>query len=305
MDWTRLEKWIGDNHIGACVPMAPLADFTTWKIGGPARLLVRPEGEAQFSALLQYCSAHAYPVRYLGLGSNLLVADEGVEALVAFTGLLQNREWSPAEKPGYTRVWAGAGLPLAKLLEGAIERGLGGLEFTAGIPGSFGGALVMNAGTDRQISDVLETVRLLDSDGRFHILQKEELTFGYRTGSLRQSDRLVVAGSLLLPAGDPQRSRAQIEHNLAERRQKQPLDQPSGGSVFRNPAGTGAGRYIDRAGLKGLQVGNARISEKHANFIVNLGGARAAEVRQLMEIARAEVEKQFGAALESEVVYWS
>ena len=305
MDWTRLEQWIGENRIGACASMVPLADYTTWKIGGPARLMVWPEGEAQFSALIRYCSANACPVRYLGLGSNLLVADEGVEALVAHTGRLQEHTWAPADMPGYTGVWAGAGLPLAKLLEGAAERGLAGLEFAAGIPGSFGGALMMNAGTDRQISDIVASVRVIDADGESHLLQKEDMTFGYRTSSLQSSGRLVAAGRLLLPAGDRAQSKALTARYLRERREKQPLALPSGGSVFRNPAGTGAGRYIDRAGLKGLRIGNAQISDKHANFIVNLGGARASEVRQLMEIARAEVEKQFGARLESEVIYWN
>ncbi|MCL1805024.1 MAG: UDP-N-acetylmuramate dehydrogenase [Clostridiales bacterium] len=308
MEWHKLENWIAEKQIGEWLAQAPLSAYTSWKIGGPARLMVWPEGEGKLAQLIKHCSREGFPLRFLGLGTNLLASDEGVEALVVHTGKLDQAVW-PAAPQGDVEsavtVEAGAGLPLAGLAAAAARKGLRGLEFAAGIPGSFGGALIMNAGAyGGQISDLVEYVRCMDAEGDIHVLDGQEAGFGYRSSSLRESGELIVSGALRLIPGDADEIRALMDSYLQARREKQPLDLPSGGSVFRNPAGGGAGRYIDQAGLKGQRVGGAQISGKHANFIVNLGGAKAGEVRELMEAAGREVRERFGVELESEIVYW-
>ena len=312
MEWEKLEKWIHDNSIGKCRALAPLADYTSWKIGGPARLMAWPEDEEKCTALLCFCAWEAYPIRFLGAGTNLLAADAGVEALVIHTGEFNRLEWaetlSPVDSGSGTAMLlvAGAGLPLARLAKEAAKSDYQGLEFAVGIPGSFGGALVMNAGAyGGQISDLVEYVRVMDAYGRIRILDREEAGFRYRSSGLKGTDQLVLGGGLRLIPGDSGTIQTLMKGYLDSRREKQPLDLPSGGSVFRNPAGGGAGRFIDQAGLKGLRIGDAQISERHANFIVNLGRAKAGDVIALMERAKDEVKERFGVTLESEIVYWS
>ena len=304
MDWRKLAHWLNQEDIGEWQAEAPLSAHTSWKIGGPARLVCKPGGEAQCRALLAYCSREGFPVRFLGLGTNLLVSDAGVEALVLHTGGLQQIRWE-TDGPDRAVVEAGAGLPLANLSAGAAELGYQGLAFAIGIPGSFGGALVMNAGANgAQISDDLLSVRTMDRQGQIRTWAKEELNYGYRSSDLRAADLLVLSGKLRLSRGDREKTQALMSEYLTARRRKQPLDLPNAGSVFRNPEGAQAGLLIDQAGLKGLQTGMAMISPHHANFIVNLGGAKAGDVRALMETAQSEVRSRFGFELESEIVYW-
>ncbi len=299
VDWQQIENWIEKQQIGRWQAAAPLAEFTSWRIGGPARLMVWPETEEKCAALLQYGSQQGADLRFLGSGTNLLAADEGVEALVIHTGALRRLEWAGKE------VQAGAGLPLAQLSKAAADRSLKGLEFAIGIPGSLGGALMMNAGAyGGQMSDLVLEVRAMDKTGRIRVLQEQELSYGYRESRLKHEDLLILSGRLGFKEGNQEESLALMKEYLEARRQKQPLDLPNGGSVFRNPAGGGAGRYIEQAGLKGLQIGKAQISPKHANFIVNLGGAKAAEVSALMDRAQKEVAEKFGVRLESEVICW-
>ncbi len=298
-EWRQIEDWIEKQQIGRWQAEASMAEFTSWRIGGPARLMVWPETEEKCAALLQYCSEQGAALRFLGSGTNLLVADEGVEAVVVHTGTLRRMEWSDKE------VLAGAGLPLAQLSRAAADRSLKGLEFAIGIPGSLGGALVMNAGAyDGQMSDLVLEVRVMDKTGQTRVLTEQELGYSYRESRLKHTDLLILSGRLQLKAGNQEESLALMKEYLEARRQKQPLELPNGGSVFRNPSGGGAGRYIEQAGLKGLQIGKAQISPKHANFIVNLGGAKAAEVRALMDRAQKEVAEKFGVILESEVICW-
>lgn len=306
MKWDKLENWIVDNAIGAYKVMTPLSLYTSWRIGGPARMMVWPEDEEKIAALWRHCNREGYPVRILGAGTNLLVADEGVEALVINTRGLDHMEWNEGSAGAdAAAVFAGAGLPLSRLAGEAARRGLRGLEFAAGIPGSFGGALVMNAGAfEGQISDLVEYVRCMDGDGRIHVLDSQEAVFGYRVSGLKTAGMLIVGGGLRLVHGNEEKIQLLMKEYLTLRQEKQPLDLPSGGSVFRNPTGDGAGRYIDRAGLKGLREGDAQISPLHANFIVNLGGAKASDVRTLMDAAKDEVLARFGVRLESEIVYW-
>ncbi|MCL2120676.1 MAG: UDP-N-acetylmuramate dehydrogenase [Clostridiales bacterium] len=305
MNWLQLEEWIEENRIGAWQAMAPLAEFTSWRIGGPARLMVWPEEEEKTATLLRYCANFGYPLRFLGAGTNLLAADEGLEELVIQTGKLNTLEWSPDNASGVL-LRAGAGLSLAWLAERAAQQGYQGLEFAAGIPGSLGGAVAMNAGAfGGQISDLIQFVRVMDAGANIRKIDSAEAAFGYRSSNLRSAGLLILSAVLRLSQGKREESLALIREYLASRRQKQPLELPSGGSVFRNPAGEGAGRYIDQAGLKGLRIGNAQISPKHANFIVNLGGAKAEDVKQLMDIARQVVREKSGVMLESEIVIWN
>ncbi|MDR1193343.1 MAG: UDP-N-acetylmuramate dehydrogenase [Peptococcaceae bacterium] len=299
MDWGELEAWLTARPAIRWQARAPLAAYTSWRLGGPARLLIWPDDPDTCRQLVDYCRRQGYPVLFLGRGTNLLVADTGVEAAVLHTGSLTDVEWD-----GDT-VRAAAGLPLARLAEAAGERGLTGLEFAGGIPGSLGGALVMNAGAyGGQMSDLTRSVRALDPAGRLHDLTGPELGYGYRASRLRGQGWLVLSGSLTLRPGDRAEIQARTAAYLARRREKQPLELPSGGSVFRNPTGEGAGRFIERAGLKGRRLGQMQVSPKHANFIVNLGGGTAAAAKALIEEIQAEVARRFQVELEREVVFW-
>jgi len=345
-DWDLAEAWLGRNNIGRWEAMAPLAEYTSWKIGGRARLMAWPEDELSCARLARFCADNGFRLRVLGMGTNLLVADEGVEAVVIHTGALRWMKWEDPDavsaktlngaagvralagaddaddandadagvalsagdlddtRVGVT-VSAGAGLPLGVLVEEATQRGLGGLEFAAGIPGSFGGALIMNAGAfGGQISDVLESVRLARPDGSIETLMKRDLNYGYRDSGLGKAGEIILGGTLRLVPRDRESVRARARENLALRAARQPLEYPSAGSVFKNPTGEGAGRFIDRSGLKGTRIGDALISEKHANFIVNLGRATAKDVKSLMELSVREVRERFGVILESEITYW-
>ena len=312
MDWDACKDWLNEKDLGRWEADVPMSAYTSWKIGGSAALMVWPRTEEDVSSILMYCKANAYPFRILGAGTNLLVADEGIEALVLHTGELRSVSWEAIpQRDGQkdqldtVQVSAGAGVLIARLAEEAAEQSLHGLEFAAGIPGTFGGAIAMNAGAfGGQISDVLVSVRAMDTEGHINQYPVQELDFRYRMSSFRFSSLLILSGILQLTKGDKTSSRTLMREYMDARRTNQPLDLPSAGSVFRNPAGDGAGRYIDQAGLKGVQAGKAQISAKHANFIVNLGGAKAAEVKALMELAQTEVKRRFGVDLESEIVYW-
>ncbi|HOX07788.1 MAG TPA: UDP-N-acetylmuramate dehydrogenase [Planctomycetota bacterium] len=279
----------------------PLGKATTFGIGGPAEMLARPRSAEELGRLLAAAGAEGLPVRLLGGGSNLLVADEGVKGLVvrlagkAFASL----EQAPAG------LSAGAGVPLARLVREAASAGLSGVENLAGIPGSVGGALVMNAGGKYgYIGDVVEEVRALESSGRPLVLGRAECGFGYRSSKLRG---LTVTGARL--ALTPDRPEAVAERTRkvrAEKRRAQPMNRPSAGCVFKNPRpDLPAGRLIDELGFKGRRVGGAAVSDLHANYIVNLGGARCAEVLELIAAIREAASRERGIGLELEVEIWS
>ena len=304
--WRDAEEWLRRGGISRWETMVPLSEYTTWKIGGPARIMAWPEKEEDFSGLARFCADNDYPVRILGLGSNILAADEGVDAIVIHTGRLNRIEWeTKASANADTGVSAGAGTPLGALVEESIQRGAEGLEFAAGIPGSLGGAVIMNAGAfGGQMSDILHSVTVMGFDGIPRTLKKDEIRFGYRESGLKEKVFAVMSARMRLRPGDKESVRSKARDYISRRAGTQPLEYPSGGSVFKNPEGQGAGRYIDQAGLKGVRAGKAQISEKHANFIINLGGAKAADVLTLMELMARETKERFGVSLESEVVYW-
>jgi len=269
----------------------PLSRHTTFQIGGPADELAAPENEQELMALLA-----KKPAALIGAGSNLLVRDEGIRGLTVMIG----PEFSDICIEGDV-ITAQAGARLSQIAQAALRAGLAGLEFAAGIPGSVGGGVIMNAGAyGGQLSDVLVDARVA-IDGDIVTLTKHQLEMGYRT-SLPQKKGYVVTGARFrLTKDDPDAIAARMADLAQRRRDKQPLHLPSAGSVFKRPEGHFAGALIEGAGLKGCCVGGAQVSEKHAGFIVNTGGATCADVLALVEHIQAVVLEKYGVRLEMEV----
>jgi UDP-N-acetylmuramate dehydrogenase len=280
---------------GEIVRDAPLAPRTAIRVGGPADLLVRPADPDALRALLRAVRELGVPLSVLGGGANTLVADAGVRGVV-----LKLPQDFPGETVDGSRMVLSAGAPIARLPARAHAHGLTGMEFVAGIPGTLGGATAMNAGTRLgEMKDVLQQVELATADGAGWV-PAAALGFAYRTCRLPPG-AVLTRVELRLRPGDVAASQAAMQEDREQRRRTQPLDRPTFGSTFRNPPGDHAGRLIEAVGLKGHRVGNATWSDVHANFVVNLGGASAADVLALIRLARARVREQFGIALETEV----
>ena len=279
-----------------------MSRHTTFRIGGPADLFLRPKTAGEAARLAAQARRLGVPVLFLGRGSNLLVADEG------FRGAVITLEDAAGEGP---RLLEGgelscpAGTGLSTLCRFAADRGLSGLEFAYGIPGSLGGGVFMNAGAyGGELSQVVRQVWFWDSEGREQTAQGEALGFSYRHSWFAGHPDCLIAGArLALTPGDPAKIAAEMEGHLRARREKQPLDYPSAGSAFKRPAGAYAARLIDSCGLKGLRVGDAMVSEKHAGFIVNCGSATCADVRELVERVRGIVLERTGYLLECEIKF--
>jgi UDP-N-acetylmuramate dehydrogenase len=274
----------------------PLARYTSWRVGGPARALYEPadaEDLARFLATLP----PAEPVFWMGLGSNLLVRDGGIPGTVVLTaGLLGAMALTD---DGAVRVEVG--VPCAKVARFAARSRVTGAEFLAGIPGTMGGALAMNAGAwGGETWNLVERVETLDRGGRVRTRPANDYRPEYR-GVRGPLGEWFMAAYLRLAPGDPAAASARIRDLLRRRAETQPLGQPSGGSVFRNPPGDFAGRLIEACGLKGLRLGGASVSEKHANFIVNLGAATAGDIEGLIQRVRDTVERACGVRLQTEV----
>jgi UDP-N-acetylmuramate dehydrogenase len=277
-----------------------LAPYVAYQIGGPADILVFPKDAPDLRVLAQLCEKYDLPVTIIGTGTNLLISDEGIRGVVlsllhAFQGI------QPSEN-GPNRVHCGAGVTKPALLEWAMQQGLTGLEFSAGVPGTLGGGIFMNAGTKYGCyADILTEVELFDFKNGLRTVPRKELYFGYRETAV--GDALVVSVEFQLQPGDRGAIRTEVARIIQERAEKQPLDFPSCGSTFKNPPeGLSAGRLIERAGLKGLKVGAAEISLKHANFILNKGGAKAQDILTLIGIIKQRVQEQFQVKLECEVI---
>ncbi|MBE3587810.1 MAG: UDP-N-acetylmuramate dehydrogenase [Thermoanaerobacteraceae bacterium] len=275
----------------------PMARHTTWRIGGPADVLVEPAGINELARLLAWLRAREVPHFIMGNGSNLLVRDGGIRGVVVKIGPALGR----VNLRG-TTITAGAGAKLARLAAAACRAGVGGLEFTAGIPGTVGGAVVMNAGASGAAMDgLVREITVMDTGGNLSRLPASALGFGYRTSNLQHSSLVVVEVVCEGVARDPALIRAGMVEKLALRRATQPLSYPSAGSVFKNPPGKAAGWLIEQAGGKGLQQGDARVSDVHANFIVNLGRATARDVEGLIRRVRQLVYDRFGILLNLEI----
>jgi UDP-N-acetylmuramate dehydrogenase len=278
----------------------PMARHTTLRIGGPVDAWVAPATVAALSRVRALAAAQQIPLRAFGAGSNLLVRDGGVRGIALSTEALRRLEIAPREGGG-ARATVGAGVATGKLLSEATRRGLGGVEFLGGVPGSVGGGLIMNAGTYLgEFKDVTAVVRSVDGRGRVIERSGAECGFVYR-GSAIPVEEVIVEGELELPP----RAREEIEQAVRSLRDRRRAREPHGvanaGSIFKNPPGEFAGRLIEQCGLKGRRAGGAEVSPAHANWIVNTGGARAADVLALIAVARAAVREKFGIELELEV----
>jgi len=273
-----------------------MARHTSLRVGGPADALARPASADELSALARLCAEHDQPLLALGRGFNAIALDAGVRAVVVQLGELR------ALARDGDRVRAEAGVTHSTMTRFCADEGLAGLEFAVGIPGTVGGWLAMNAGVpQREMKDVCERVEWLDGrTGERHDVSAAELGWHYRRLEL-PARALVLAGRFALEPDQPAAIRERMREYMERRRATQPVNEPSCGSVFKNPPGDKAGRLIEAAGLKGAEAGGARISTLHANFIVNRGDASAADVLELIERARDEVQRRFGVALEREV----
>ena len=278
----------------------PLARYTSIKIGGPADYFLEPEIRAALIQALRLLDRYGISFCILGKGSNVLVSDLGVRgAVLRLGGEFKQIEWR--EKDREVLVAVGAAYAVTQLVRAAVRKGYSGLEFAEGIPGSVGGALAMNAGAyGSEMEKVVVQVEGVTQKGKPVQFDRAEMIFLYRDSHLPPGT-IVTQVRMRLFRGEEEEAARRLRELVARRKASQPAGNPNSGSMFRNPPGDFAGRLIEAAGLKGKKVGRAEISERHANFIINLGGATAEEVRGLMEIARSEVEKKFAIRLEPEI----
>ncbi len=281
----------------------PLAGYTSMGVGGKADAIFFPKTQEELCQALGRLTDAGIPYVALGKGTNLIVRDGGYRGVViSLKGLTHwTIEEGGEEKDGSVLVQAEAGVPLAELVSLSLREGLGGLEFCAGIPGTVGGALRMNAGAyGREVADVVERVNFIGNRGEQKSLERGELDFRYRSLAL-PPDSLILSAAFSLHRGERTKISARIEEILALRRDKHPLGYRNAGSIFKNPPEVSAGRIIEETGLKGLTAGEAQISEKHGNFIINLGKAQAGDVLALIETVKEKVRATRGIVLETEV----
>ncbi|MBN2333563.1 MAG: UDP-N-acetylmuramate dehydrogenase [Deltaproteobacteria bacterium] len=284
----------------------PLAGRTTMKVGGIARLYLTPHGTSQLQGMLARLKQLSVPVLVLGGGANVVVADEGVSraAVISVMEHMNNIADIRIQR-GQVSVTAEAGVRLTTLVQFCQQQGWGGMEFLAGIPGSVGGAAVMNAGAfGREFGDLLMAMSCCDYDGQLSCCSRNELFMTYRDGGVAP-DQVVVSVCLLLQPALPETIAAKMAEYREIRRQRQPWGVPSAGSVFKNPPGDYAGRLIEAAGCRGRRQGKARVADQHANFITTEPGATAADVFRLIDEVKMLVYRQFGVLLEEEIIRFS
>lgn len=273
-----------------------LAPYTTMRTGGPAALFAEPRSAQQLAHVHQWAQEKGLPLLILGNGSNLLIADSGFDGLVIHLG----RALSEVSVFANT-LTAQAGASLAAAARAAAQASLTGLEFAAGIPGSIGGAVCMNAGAyGGEIAQVIVSARVLTPEG-VRMVSRDELSLGYRSSAVMQNGWVVLEATFELAPGSPDEIKATMADLVARRREKQPLQYPSCGSFFKRPVGYYAGALIEQAGLKGYRVGDAQVSEMHAGFVINRGHATSSEIYRLMQEVQRRVQAQFGVTLEPEV----
>ncbi|MDR3313456.1 MAG: UDP-N-acetylmuramate dehydrogenase [Oscillospiraceae bacterium] len=277
----------------------PLSGKTSFKIGGLAEWMLFPATVEELQLCVRLCAQAEVRPFLLGNGSNLLVKDSGLDGVVIATEKLQD-----LRAAGDGRILCEAGVKLAELCVFAQKQGLAGLEFAYGIPGSAGGAVFMNAGAyGGEMQDVLTAAAYVDAQGELRTLASPALGLGYRRSAFMANGGLVASLTVQLTPGDPAEIRARMEEIMRRRKEKQPLEFPSAGSVFKRPEGQFAGALIEKCGLKGQQIGGAQVSEKHAGFIINRGGAKAADVRALIAVIQTVVQNQTGVLLEPEILF--
>lgn len=296
MTLSTLEAYLCSHLAGEVRHNEPMARHTTFRTGGPADLFVRCDTYSDLVDTIQACQASGMPWKIIGKGSNLLVSDEGYRGAIVVLG----REFATHQIEDEF-IKAGAACPLVYVVRDAFSAGLGGLAFAVGIPGTLGGAIVMNAGSrDIWMNSAVDAVTLFLPGQRLVRMRCSEITWGYRF-SMLPPDSVVVEATLKLVKADKAEIRAKMEAGLKRRKATQPLCAQCAGSVFRNPAGNSAGRLIEGAGLKGLQIGGARVSEVHANFIVNDGSASSRDIFLLMKTIQSNVKDKYGIELTPEI----
>ena len=272
---------------------------TTFAIGGKAEIFAQPQDLGNLKSLVVMAKKRKVPIFILGAGSNILVSDKGVKGIVL---KLNSPDFKKVSFKG-NRAWAGSGVALPRLIQEARQSSLSGLEFLAGIPGSVGGALIMNAGAwGKSIGDLIEEVQVMDYNGKIRTLKRSGIKFSYRASNL---DKYIILGAAFrLSKINKKNISRNLKNFLAKRRLTQDNTLPSAGCIFKNPASNSAGRLIDACGLKGRRAGGAVISERHANFILNKNNASSSDVLSLMDLARKEVKRKFNITLKPEIRLW-
>lgn len=276
---------------------APMRNHTSFRIGGPADILVTPQDDSQLAKTLALCRKTDVPVFVMGNGTNLLVRDKGIRGVVI--KLCDNFSRYKVEDDTIT---ASAGILLSKVADIALEHGLAGLEFASGIPGTLGGAVFMNAGAyGGEMKDVVVKTEYMDNEGEIRHICGPEHEFGYRSSIIQKKGGIILRSQIKLHKGDRLEIKARMDDLNSRRKDKQPLEMPSAGSVFKRPEGYYAGKLIQDCGLKGYRIGGAEVSSKHCGFIVNVGDADANDVIELIHFIQDRVKAEFGVELHTEI----
>lgn len=274
-----------------------MSEYTTFKIGGPIDVLVEPADTEQLRQVLLWCRQNHEPFLVFGAASNLLVRDKGIRGIgIRLANCFKNYRVEGES------IFAEAGILLADLARVAADHELTGMEFMEGIPGTLGGAVVMNAGAyDREIKDILVEAQAVSSDGEVVSFKPQDMKFAYRHSIFQENEMTVVSARIALSRSNKEMIKARMQELADSRASKQPLDKPSAGSVFRRPEGYYVGPMVEKLGLKGYQIGGAKVSKKHAGFIVNAGKATAADVIALIEEIQRRAREEFGVHLQTEI----
>lgn len=295
-----IKKLCGEDKVFENVK---LSEYTSFKTGGPADCLVRPVTIDELKKVTDYVRKNNIPYYVIGNGTNMLAADEGFRGvIIALKDMSGEISFSDTQDDDTVAVTAYAGCTLARLSAEAASKGLAGTEFASGIPGSIGGAVVMNAGAyGGEIKDILDYADVLDESGNILRLKNEDLGFGYRKSIIQEKNYIVLMVSFLLKRGDEKTIKAEMRELNERRREKQPLEYPSAGSTFKRPEGLFAGKLIEDSGLKGYRVGDAQVSEKHCGFVVNRGKATSSDIYKLIGDVIGIVYEKTGVQLDPEI----
>lgn len=278
----------------------PLADYTWFGIGGPAKYFIRPETHEELRSVIELCRENEIPTYVLGCGANLLIADSGVDGAVIS---LQQGEFEQMKFDADGKAHVGAGAEMGKLVIQCVKNGMSGLESLTGIPGTIGGCIRMNAGgAFGDIGSTIETVTVMNNDGEIFKRHKNDLVFGYRSTNI--TSPVILGATFALEEDDPQRILRETKQIWIYKKNSQPLAKRNAGCIFKNPRGMSAGALIDKAGMKGKKVGGAFVSDKHANFIIAEEGATAYDVLRLIDMIRDAVASEFNVLLEKEIQVW-
>lgn len=278
----------------------PMAQHTTFKIGGAAALYIEVFKPSQLSQIIKICNENAFKYYILGNGSNLLVSDDGIDMVV----ITLKGDFKRIDRLDDNTIYCGSGVSLATLCREAENNSLSGLEFAWGIPGSVGGAVYMNAGAyGGEMKNVVYSVNHIDKEGKIGTIKNHDLDFSYRHSVYKDNGFVIIGITVKLKVDSKTSIRNRMDDYMQRRRDKQPLDYPSAGSVFRRPQGNFAGALIEQCGLKGKTLGRAQVSEKHSGFIINMGGATSKDVEQLIDLIQTQVKEKTGYTLEREIIF--